>query len=225
MLRKKLKRHKVREGKIALILENAGVDLVLDVGANIGQTYDNLRQWGYGGRIVSFEPLPDAHRELERKAARDPLWEIAPRAAVGAEPGEAMLNVSEASDMSSLLPATETVLQAIPRTNVIDRLATPVITLDQVWDRYSADAAKIFLKVDTQGFERQVLTGAAKTLQRICGIQMELSLFPLYEGEELYLSFLQDFHALGFAPYMIVETNYSRHLRRQFQIDAIFMRE
>ncbi len=222
---KKKRLRKSVAGKIADILATAGVDLVLDVGANLGQTRDKLRAAGYAGRIVSFEPVPAAHAELERRAAVDPAWRIAPRMALGAAAGEVVINVSQASDMSSVLSAGPQLLEALPKTRVVGQVTAPLAALDDLLDDYCPAGATAFLKIDTQGFERQVLAGARATLGRVAGVQLELSLFPLYEGEETYLGFLADFHAWGFVPHLLVETNYSRALHRQLQIDVVFMRE
>src|SRR5687768_14879571 len=86
------------------ILEHHGITVVLDVGANVGQYATRLRQGGWAGRIVSFEPLPTARIALEQAAATDPLWEVAPPMALGASAGTVTLNVSAESDMSSTLP-------------------------------------------------------------------------------------------------------------------------
>ena len=36
------------------ILETRGIDLILDVGANIGQYGEHMRELGYGEKIISF---------------------------------------------------------------------------------------------------------------------------------------------------------------------------
>src|ERR1700683_2208237 len=73
-------------GLIAMMRAN-GVNLVFDVGANIGQFALSLRDAGYDGRIVSFEPLSDAWEKLKEASRSDGLWEVAPRGAIGAEDG------------------------------------------------------------------------------------------------------------------------------------------
>lgn len=220
--KKKIK--KTTPGKVAQILNTAHVDLFLDVGANVGQTGLSLRQAGYQGRIVSFEPVPLAHRELQRVASRDPLWTVAPPMAIAAQDGEVTLNVSQASDMSSALDPSAELLTALPKTTVTEKITVVTRTLDGVVPEFRGDASNIFLKIDTQGFERRVLQGAVETLKTITGIQMELSLFPLYAGEETYLTFLNDLHQCGFQPHLLVETTFSQKLHRQLQVDVVCMR-
>jgi FkbM family methyltransferase len=49
-------------------IENRGINLVLDVGANVGQFGLSLRNRGYAGQIMSFEPVSDAFNELKKVA-------------------------------------------------------------------------------------------------------------------------------------------------------------
>ena len=91
-------------------LRQRGVSVVLDVGANEGQFARELRDWGYRGRIVSFEPIPAVAATLREQAAHDPAWEVR-ECALGREAGTATLHVSALSVFSSLrgvLPSAET---------------------------------------------------------------------------------------------------------------------
>ncbi|MBC7633672.1 FkbM family methyltransferase, partial [Aeromicrobium sp.] len=85
------------------VLAKQEVDLVLDVGASTGGYGTSLRSFGYTGQIVSFEPLAAAFAELSATVASDPLW-TARNTALGAEPGEATINIASNSASSSLLP-------------------------------------------------------------------------------------------------------------------------
>ena len=215
---------KTTPGKIVTILNDRNVDLVVDVGANVGQTGLGLRQAGYTGRILSFEPVPAAHAALCAAAAGDDAWTVAERMAIGDRDGEIEINVADSTDMSSALDASDELLRTLPKTRSANRIVAPLHRLDSILPELAGGARNLFLKVDTQGFERNVLNGAPDTLRRIRGLQMELSLFPLYRGEETYLPFLNDLHAMGMEPLMIVETNFSRTLKRQLQIDVVFGR-
>ncbi len=218
------RRPKEKPEKFAAVLKDHRIDLVLDVGANVGQTGQLLREIGYRGRIVSFEPLPSAHAQLEERARDDAKWTVAPRTAIGDEPGSAVIHESEASDVSSLMDANADMYKAFHKTNIVRDVETPVTTLDRVYDTYASAKDRVYLKIDTQGFEKKVLLGAEETLAKITGLQVELSLLPLYDGEPSYLEVLTMIHGVGFSPYMMTETNFSVDLRRQLQIDAIFFR-
>jgi len=60
------------------LLASYGVDCVFDVGANTGQYAEGLRNLGYKGRIISFEPLSAAHALLIENSRDDPEWVVAP---------------------------------------------------------------------------------------------------------------------------------------------------
>jgi len=221
-LKRRLRRHQNRY--IHRIIRHAGIDVVIDVGANYGQTYFTLRENKFRGKVISFEPIPAAHEALEHYARVDPDWTVAPRCVVGSDSGDVLVNVSEASYMSSVLDLTPAMLAAHPRLRNTEKVQTPSVSLDDVYDTYCGENDEVFLKIDTQGYEREVVKGATRTLERIRGLQIELSLLPLYLGEETYLSFLNEFHAAGFEPHMMIENGFAKAWNRQRQIDVIFMR-
>lgn len=206
------------------LLDHFGISLVLDVGANTGQYAGYLRAAGYRGRIVSFEPLADAHEALTRRAAGDAAWTVAPRLALGAADGEIEINVSNDRDMSSVLPMRAEVLRASPSSRTVAREKVRLTTLDAVFADYASDTDRVLLKIDTQGYERQVLEGAERTLPRLTGIQLELSLVPLYEGETTWLVLIDDLARRGFEPRLIIPGYFDRHLMRLLQVDGVFFR-
>ncbi|MBI1362448.1 MAG: FkbM family methyltransferase [Proteobacteria bacterium] len=224
MLFRKPKPHKTRAGKIVLTLNAHGIDTVLDIGANVGQTGRELREHGYKGRIISFEPVPSAHAQLLKAAAKDPFWEVAPRTAVGAKTGEVLLHESESSDMSSVRAPEPALMEALPKTHVVGEHPTPICTVADIVAKYCPDSARIFVKVDTQGYEKQVLEGFAEAWPRILGIQMEMSLFSLYTGEALFMELTKRIMDEGFEPHLMLETTFSRRLNRQLQVDGVFYR-
>jgi FkbM family methyltransferase len=75
------------------------VDLVVDVGANIGQYGRLLRDWGYDGRILSFEPMRDEYAVLSRVADADGWWETVR----SADDGELAIHVT-GNSLSRLSP-------------------------------------------------------------------------------------------------------------------------
>src|SRR3546814_4488279 len=100
--------------------------------------------------------------------------------ALGAETGTATINVSENLASSSLLDVEARSVEALRETGYTGTEEIVVRTLDEVvepdWRRPLA------LKIDTQGFELEVLKGAQQTLADIPAILLEMSLTPLYKG-------------------------------------------
>ncbi|UEM18877.1 bifunctional GNAT family N-acetyltransferase/class I SAM-dependent methyltransferase [Skermanella mucosa] len=205
------------------ILEHHGITVVLDVGANVGQYATRLRHGGYDGRIVSFEPLPEARTALARAAAGDPSWQVAPQAALGAMEGAVTLNVSAESDMSSTLPFRPEMGELLDSAAYTGSVTVPITRLDEVFDTYVAPGDRCFLKIDTQGSESAVLEGAADRLDRISCIQLELSIVPVYQGEPGFLDMIDRLARLGFQPALFIPGYFNRRTARMISMDGVFV--
>ena len=206
-------------------LVHHGIELLFDVGANAGQYAMLTRTEGYDGRIVSFEPLPDAFEALARNAASDPLWTVHERCALGAVPGEAELNIAGNSYSSSLLPMLHTHSDAAPDSVYVAKALTKVITLDSVFDRYRTRGEKVFVKIDTQGFEAEVLKGASECLRQVYALELELSLVPLYENQQLYDYFLALLSESGFFLWSLSPVFSDQRTGQSLQVDGVFVRK
>jgi FkbM family methyltransferase len=181
-------------GHLLLAMRHFGIDLVLDVGANIGQFAEELLENGYEGRIVSVEPLPDAHAQLVDAAARHPRWSAFERVALGAEDGAVTMQVAGNSVSSSVLPMRQEHIQAAPASKPTVTLEVRQTTLDACFSAAIADASTL-IKIDTQGYERQVLEGGVRCLAKARLVLLELSTVPLYEGQWLWaegMAYLQE---------------------------------
>ena len=210
--------------QLVAILNANGITTVFDVGANTGQYATWLRQSGYEGHIVSFEPLTDAHEMLQEAAAGDGNWTVAPRMALGHRIGKAVINRSAESDMSSILPLTKAALAFTPSSAMTDSEEVGLTTVDEIFDRYATPSDTVFIKVDTQGYESAVLLGAMQTMPRIAGWQLELSLVQMYEGEPPWQEVLDVLADLGYEPHLVIPGYFSRHIARMLQFDAVFFR-
>ena len=218
------KKAKVPNTQLIAILRHHRIDTVLDVGGNVGQYGQRLRDFGYEGRIVSFEPLADAHVKLSAQAAGDPAWSIARPMAIGAENGEIEIQVSAESDMSSILPQNDLLRQISPSSAIQKTERVALRRLDSIADDFIAADDRLFLKIDVQGFEAEVLKGAETLMPRLTGIQLEMSLLPLYQGAIDYRAMIERLAALGFEPHLILPGYFERKLARQLEIDGVFIR-
>jgi FkbM family methyltransferase len=212
------------EAQLIRSLEEFEIDLVIDVGANTGQFAKGLRDSGFKGNIVSFEPLTSAHEKLLKAKKNDAKWQVYKRTAIGDKNGLIEINIAGNSASSSILPMLDSHKKAAPHSAYIGVETSPISKLDDIYNELLKDAKNPFLKIDTQGFEWQVLDGAEKALPHIKGLLLELSLTPLYEGQRLWIDLIQRLQAQGFTLWSL-QTGFTDGVNgRTYQVDGIFYR-
>lgn len=181
------------------LLPHHGVNTVLDVGACHGEFGVKLRNNDYRGHIVSFEPVSSNFAALESRCARDRRWS-AHHCAIGDADGVAEINVSRATNLASFQTTTQAARDTFAGAEVVAREAVPIRRLDGLIDEAIAHIADphVYLKIDTQGWDVEVLRGAAGCLNRIIGLQTEVSLTPLYEAAPTFEKILRVCRDAGF---------------------------
>ena len=181
------------------LFEALRVNCVIDVGARHGEFGRLLRQHGYRGMILSFEPVHENVKVLRQVAERDAHWHVFPFA-LGSTPSQEMINVAAASNYSSFLEVSEYGISADAKMQTKEQMIVEVHRLDALFDEITAQIADpcVYLKMDTQGWDMEVFRGAAGCLGNICALQSELSLQPLYDNQTNWLDALGEFQAAGF---------------------------
>ncbi len=214
------------ELRTAMLLKGQAIDWVIDVGANTGQFAESLYDFGYTGKVVSFEPVAGPYEELVSRSRPYPGWTVAQRAAIGDTDGEIEINVTDDTVFSSVLPIKDSYVAHNPKSRIVAKEKIPVHRLDSIADQYIPDGARILLKVDTQGFERQVLAGAQQLIDRVQGLKIEMPLYPIYEGNDFTFYDIVDFmRTHGFQPYSFQVEGVDLDTGRMNTIDGLFFRE
>jgi len=160
-------------------------DLILDVGANRGQTVHRVRRmFGDAVEIHCFEPSSSAFEALEKNVVGTNL--VLNRLAVSDSDGVATIQVPEGrDDLSSLLAINLGSSWSRDRGTSLERMAMEQIqttTLDSYCEEFTKRID--LLKIDTQGLEPLILSGAQRLLRdercRPKVIQLEVNLGNSY---------------------------------------------
>jgi FkbM family methyltransferase len=202
-------------------LNRLKVSKVLDVGSNRGQYAHELRSSGFTGDIVSFEPLRDAFAELSSKANYDARWRCI-NTSLGDFDGETLINKASFDQESSLLGFSREYCD--PATRTVAREPVKVTKLSTVWSDLVFSQDVVFIKLDVQGFESQVLDGLGEIPKNVVGFELELSLSPLYEGQVLFPSLVLRMDALCFRLCCLEEVLVSSNNENALCYNGRFMR-
>jgi FkbM family methyltransferase len=209
------------EARRVKLLRHAGVQVLIDIGANVGQWASEARRAGWEGPIWSFEPVSAAYDRLSAAAADDPLWHVR-RLALGSEPGRTEINISQDTVYSSLAPILPAGVHANNNAAYVQTEQVDVNTLDNVAPSLGGPAG---VKIDVQGFASQVMDGGEDTLRRAVFLEVEMSLAPVYEGEPLYREMLDRICGYGFR-LALVEPAWIDHTTGEaLQFDGLFIQD
>lgn len=206
------------------LLNHFNVQTLIDVGANTGQYGYYTRKAGYKNKIISIEPLTKPYQILESFARHDPNWETV-NTAVGNMDGEIEMNVSANLLSSSILCINKRHVDVAPESAYIGKEKVQIMKIDTLVDRLSISLDSTFLKTDTQGYGKVVLEGAEQSLKKIKGLQLELSLTELYEGETLFSEMINFILERGFTIYSLEPGFCDKSTGQLLQTDVIFFRD
>ena len=215
-------KHETYFGFLSKIIADYKIDYVLDVGASYGNWASQLLEEGKSIKIISFEPLQNAFLELTKRCESTTNWECE-NLAVGETDKNCTIHVSKNSESSSLMKIMPTHIDAFPMSTTIKTQEVRVTSIDSYLSKNANLKGKIFLKIDVQGYEKNVFNGSLSSLNRIALLQLELSLTPLYENEVLLNEWLAILENYNFYP--IHFQNAFSHCvdKRLLQLDCIFL--
>jgi FkbM family methyltransferase len=205
-------------------MEYGSYDLVIDVGANVGQYVDEIRNiYKYKKRIVSFEPIKNAFDELTKRYNGDKLWEGF-NFALGDSERVDYINISKHSASSSILKFNDEYLEKNKELDTVGKEGIHIFKLDDIFDKIiQKKSNNVLIKIDTQGYDKKVLIGAEKSLKKIKGIQIELSIKELYSGEALFLDVMNYLKIHNFDLYSLEPYYYDPNTHELLQVEAYFL--
>lgn len=212
------------ELRLIAILRTLRIGIVIDVGAGHGEFGSEMLLNGFDGDLISIEPLASAHGDLLRAARSRPRWRVVERCAAGCENGESVIHVTRRSGSSSLRKPLARHAQADRDSVEVGSETTSVRRLDDLIPPLVAPGERLFLKIDVQGAEEDVLEGAAGLMSAVLGMQVELSTVELYEGQKLMPEMLAQLARLGFSLWDLSPVYVDAATGRVLQYDGVFCR-
>lgn len=196
------------------------IDLVLDVGANIGQYANGIIENGYKGDIWSIEPLPNEFLILKKKSEKYKCWKVF-NCAFGLKDSEGYINYyKKESVISSIL---EFHSDFNHQAEVIKE-KIKIVNGDNFLKHQPTRHKNIFLKIDCQGYEKFILDGLKKSIKYFKGIKIETSIQNTYNGESKYYEIIQFFRNLDYELWSVENIAMDQTKGRFKQIDLTFFK-
>ncbi len=198
-------------------------ETIIDVGANTGQFALMISRVFPEAEIYSFEPVPDCFDSLKantRKVAHCKVFNTA----LGSEPGRAVFQRSGYTPCSSFLKRNDKLVCEIPETEESTSIEVPVDSLDHF---FCDEALRpgILLKLDVQGYEREVVKGAAAFLQKVDAVVTEVAFVPQYHDQPLFDDIYTLLRAHGFSYRGNIDQLMCKHTPEILEADALFMKD
>jgi len=204
------------------VISQREIGMVLDVGANVG-TFSRIvrNEVGFKGQIISFEPVSSSFAVLRSRAEADRNWLVF-QTALGSTTCKSTINVTAASEFASFLAPK--VGNVYPEWNRVERREiVSVSRLDDFLFANQITPKRAYLKIDTQGFDLEVLKGASGAIASIEAIQIELSMRAIYDNTPNYTEVLSELSRMGFVVSGMFPINLTDMMA--IEMDCILVRE
>ena len=194
---------------------------IFDVGANIGQTARRARSAFPDAMIHCFEPTPVAFSELKKNIERfaNPTMFLAAQMALGDRPAKARLYLKELHSQTTLVESLNKPLEKLGGESII----VDVSTVHDIVTKRTIQHIDI-LKMDVEGYELQVLRGAAGLLShRVSFVIAEVNLSPGDLRQSDFIEIANFLRPFGFEPIGLYDITYRPTDGRLSYCDAVFV--
>ena len=165
------------------------INFSIDIGANVGK-YTKLLLAETNSEVIAFEPLPKAFEELKEIEKNFSSRLNVYNFGIGNKNSNLELNYStEKSELASFIQDLDKLSFVDSKNN--KKIIVEVMTLDSFFKKYEQTYKEKeidLLKIDTEGFELEVLNGSLETLinKKPKFIQIEFNWHQLFREQTIY---------------------------------------
>jgi len=196
-------------------------DFVVDIGANNGQWIAEVRAHGYNGKAICIEPLKKNYNKLRVCISHNT---VAINCAVGNKNGYVYINQASNDGLSSsILKLGDYHINAAPNIRYIGKEKVKISKLSKILE--TSTHKKIFVKIDTQGYEFEVLKSINKNnFNRIYAFEIETSLVNTYKKVTLIEDIIKFLRNRGYRPLRVENGFGMPNFGQQLQVDILFVK-
>jgi FkbM family methyltransferase len=195
-------------------------DLIIDVGANVGQFSSSAANFFPKAEVHSFEPIPECYQILLKNTEKLPNIKTY-NFAVGSSDKNIQFFINADVQSSSALKTSELRLEIFPDKYEIAKIEVEQKCLDTVYaGRVLGE--NCLLKMDVQGLEVDVLKGAVNSLSGIRYVLLEAAVQPMYEGEVCLQDMITFTENLGFKLRNVIQGSRSPTTKTFIEFDLLF---
>ena len=210
---------------IVRTLKRFKIDTVIDIGANEGQFAQNIIKYGYKNKIISFEPIKSIHKILLSNSSNHSNWTVEENIGFGESIENKEINISKNKVSSSILKIDKRIIEIEPGTEQVKKEKIKLITLDKYLNQKYFKNKKIFIKIDTQGYEENIIKGSKKKIKNVSGFMLEASIKPIHNKEKDYSYIIKLMKKMGFSVWAIGRGFSDKKTGQVLQVDIIFIND
>lgn len=215
-------RHQDRQTDLSW-LQNRSIKAVFDIGANVGQFAEEIRHELPDAQIYSFEPVKETYAALVKNFSHDEKF-CAFNVGLGSKKESKEIKISAYSLSSSFLPQSKTLETVFPHTKEIGTETVSLERLDNIWHKVGEPYEGVLVKMDTQGFEAEVISGGKLCLSVASAVLIETSFVEIYSGQPLFDNIYKLLKELGFSYHGSLRAKRHPKTGEVMFEDSIFMR-
>ncbi len=203
-------------------LRSYGIETVFDIGANVGQFAKEIRRELPYAQIYSFEPVKETYAALVKNFSDDTKFRAFP-VGLGSRKEKKEIRISAYSPSSSFLPQSEILKTVFPHTKETGVETVSIERLDDIW-REVGKPRSALVKMDTQGFEAEVISAGKECLRASRMIIIETSFVEIYTGQPLFGDIYESLKKLGFSYHGSLRAKRNPKTGEVMFEDSIFVR-
>jgi FkbM family methyltransferase len=173
------------------------IDTLIDIGVGPMGTPDLYERFN-SAKLLLIDPLDETQGYIDKNLqSRDVIFH---KCGVGKEHAEVVINVEEEIGRSTILEVTDINYEGEP----LDRRKIQIKTLDSI-TKSEKDLGKMGIKIDTEGYELNIIKGAKETLQSTEFVLAEVRHnHESFNGVYKLHEFMSTMHDNGFVLSMII---------------------